>query len=253
MRRIGEDIRERLDYVPGVRSVERHIRDKWICRHCETLTQAPVAAHVIDRGPATTGLPACVLAAKYLDHLPLYRLDQIFERAGELLTHSTLAVGRRAWRAVAPLADVLRQAILTHRVVHADETPVQMPKPGSKSTHRAYLWAYAPRAFEDLKAVVYDFTEDRAGEHARTFLGDWQGNLICDDYSGYKACFTQGVTEIGCMAHVFRKFFDLHASNKSPLAEKALHYIGNCMRLSVKSKIRVQTSDNEYGGKRRDY
>src|SRR5690606_12562796 len=66
-----------------------------------------------------------------------------------------------------PLADALRQAILAHRIVQADETPVQMLKPGTKKTHRAYLWAYAPGAFEDLKAVVYDFTEGRAGEHAR--------------------------------------------------------------------------------------
>ena len=227
LQRIGEDISEKLDYVPGVASVERHIRGKWVCRHCETLTQAPVPAHVIDKGLATTGLLAYVLVAKYLDHLPLYRLEQIFDRAGVSLSRSTLA----QWVGVCglqlqPLADALRQAILTHRVVHADETPVQMLKPGSKSTHRAYLWAYAPGAFEDLKAVVYDFTEGRAGEHARSFLGDWQGNLICDDYSGYKACFTQGVTEIGCMAHARRKFFDLHASNKSPLAEQALHYIG---------------------------
>jgi hypothetical protein len=62
-----------------------------------------------------------------------------------------------------------------------------MLKPGNKKTHRAYLWAYAPGAFEDLKAVVYDFCESRAGEHARTFLGEWRGSLVCDDYAGYVA------------------------------------------------------------------
>ncbi|WP_415792854.1 IS66 family transposase [Bordetella tumulicola] len=227
LQRIGEDISEKLDYVPGVASVERHIRRKWVCRNCETLIQAPVPAHVIDKGLATTGLLAYVLVAKYLDHLPLYRLEQIFDRAGISLSRSTLA----QWVGVCgvqlqPLVDALRQAILAHRVVHADETPVQVLKPGSKSTHRAYLWVYAPGAFEDLKAVVYDFTEGRAGEHARTFLGDWHDSLVCDDYSGYKACFTQGMTEIGCMAHARRKFFDLHASSKSPLAEQALQYIG---------------------------
>ena len=74
-------------------------------------------------------------------------------------------------------------------VLHADETPVAMLKPGNKKTHRAYLWAYTPGAFEDLKAVVYDFCESRASEHARTFLGDWSGGLVCDDFSGYKASF----------------------------------------------------------------
>lgn len=227
LQRIGEDVSEKLDYIPGVLQVERHVRGKWVCKECQTLTQAPVPAHVIDKGLPSTGLLAHVLVAKYADHLPLYRQEKIFERAGMKLARSTLAdwVGTSGVH-LQPLADALRDAILAHRVVHADETPVQMLKPGTKKTHRAYLWAYAPGVFEPLKAVVYDFTEGRAGEHARHFLGDWQGSLICDDYSGYKACFTQGVTEIGCMAHARRKFFELHVANKSQLAEQALHYIG---------------------------
>ncbi|MBM9960719.1 IS66 family transposase, partial [Pseudomonas aeruginosa] len=84
----------------------------------------------------------------------------------------------------------------------------------------------APSPFADLKAVFYDFRPSRAGEHARSFLGDWQGKLVCDDFVGYKASFEQGVTEIGCMAHARRKFFDLHAANQSQLAEQALQYIG---------------------------
>ena len=121
-----------------------------------------------------------------------------------------------------PLVDALKTEVLGHRVLHGDETPVVMLKPGNGKTHRAYLWAYAPGAFEDMKAVVYDFCESRAGEHARTFLGDWRGSLICDDYAGYKASFSQGVTEAGCLAHARRKFFDLHAANKSLIAEFAL-------------------------------
>ncbi|MEO8646696.1 IS66 family transposase, partial [Pseudomonas sp.] len=77
-----------------------------------------------------------------------------------------------------------------------------------------------------LKAVVYDFSPSRAGEHARNFLGTWNGKLVCDDFAGYKAGFELGITEIGCMAHARRKFFDLHAANKSQLAEQALHSIG---------------------------
>ncbi|KPY78062.1 Transposase, partial [Pseudomonas syringae pv. spinaceae] len=74
-------------------------------------------------------------------------------------------------------------------------------------------------------AVVYDFSPSRAGEHARNFLHDWKGKLVCDDFGGYKASFELGVTEIGCMAHARRKFFELHATNKSMLAEQALRYI----------------------------
>jgi transposase len=125
-----------------------------------------------------------------------------------------------------PLVDALKADMLRRSVLHADETPVQMLKPGNGKTHRAYLWAYAPGAFEDLKAVVYDFCETRAGENARAFLGEWKGSLVCDDFAGYKAGFAHGVTEAGCLAHARRKFFDLHASSKSQVAESALQQIG---------------------------
>ena len=125
-----------------------------------------------------------------------------------------------------PLVDALKDEMLQHSVLHADETPVQMLKPGNGKTHRAYLWAYAPGAFEDLKAVVYDFCETRAGENARAFLGEWRGSLVCDDFAGYKASFAHGMTEVGCLAHARRKFFDLHASSKSQVAESALQQIG---------------------------
>ena len=82
LRRIGEDVAEKLDYAPGIFTVERHVRGKWVCTTCETLVQAPVPAHVIDKGLPTTGLLAQVLVAKYADHLPLYRQEAIFERAG---------------------------------------------------------------------------------------------------------------------------------------------------------------------------
>src|SRR3546814_19590536 len=105
-----------------------------------------------------------------------------------------------------------------------------MLKPGTKATHRAYLWAYAPGAFEGLQAVVYDFTEGRAGAHAREFFGDWAGSLVCDDYAGYKACFTQAIVEVGCMAHARRKFFDLPAAPHTPIAEQAVRPIRSARR-----------------------
>ncbi len=91
LKRIGEDVSEKLDYTPGVATVERHIRGKWACTDCKTLTQAPVPAQIIDKGIATAGLLAQVLVAKYADHLPLYRQESIFARAGVDLPRSTLA------------------------------------------------------------------------------------------------------------------------------------------------------------------
>ena len=223
MKRVGEDVAEKLDYAPGVFTVERHIRGKWACAQCETIHQVPVDPHIIDKGIPTTGLLAQVLVAKYADHLPLYRQEAIFGRAGLAIPRSTLAqwVGSCGVQ-LQPLVDAMRTELLQRRVLHADETPVSMLKPGNGKAHRAYLWAYATGAFENIKAVVYDFCESRSGEHARRFLGDWRGSLTCDDFSGYKALIASGVTEVGCLAHARRKFFDLHAANQSQIAEVAL-------------------------------
>ncbi|WP_449123895.1 IS66 family transposase [Pseudomonas viridiflava] len=227
LQRIGEDVSEKLDYTPGVFTVERHVRGKWACRQCETLVQAPVPAQVIDKGIPTAGLLAHVMVAKFADHLPLYRQEKIFGRAGLPIARSTLAqwVGQTGVQ-LQPLVDALRDTVLAEDVIHADETPVQMLAPGQKKTHRAYVWAYSTTPFSALKAVVYDFSPSRAGEHARNFLGAWNGKLVCDDFAGYKAGFEKGITEIGCMAHARRKFFDLHVANKSQLAQQALHSIG---------------------------
>ena len=84
--------------------------------------------------------------------------------------------------------------------------------------------------------MVYDFSPSRAGEHARNFLGQWNGKLVCDDFAGYKASFQQGITEIGCMAHARRKFFDLHATNKSQLAEQALLSIGGLYEIERQAR-----------------
>jgi transposase len=87
-----------------------------------------------------------------------------------------------------------------------------------------------------LAAVVYDFSPSRAGEHACNFLQGWKGKLVCDDFGGYKASFELGVTEIGCMAHARRKFFELHVTNKSQLAEQALRYIQ--LLYEIESEVR---------------
>jgi transposase len=232
LKRIGEDVSEKLDYLPGVFSVERHVRGKWVCAQCETLIQAPVLPHVIDKGLPTTGLLAQVLVAKYADHLPLYRQEAIFERAGLGLSRSTLAqwVGACGVE-LQPLVEALKAALLTRPVLHADETPVAMLKPGHGKTHRAYLWSYGTTVFDPLKAVVFDFAESRAGRHVQTFFGQdtdgaWRGTLVCDDYSGYKALFGERIAEAGCLAHARRKFFELWANHQSTIAEQALAFFG---------------------------
>jgi transposase len=234
LKRIGEDVSEKLDYVPGSFTVQRHVRGKWACTRCQTLIQAPVPACVIDKGLATAGLMAHVTVAKYIDHQPLYRQEGILGRAGFAVPRSTQAewIGAIGVQ-LAPLVQAMREDLLSRRVLHADETPVAMLKPGHGKTHRAYLWSYCTTAWDGLNAVVFDFAESRAGHNARRFLGisedgsgGWRGTLICDDYAGYKQTMSAGVTEAGCLAHARRKFHELWANHSSTLAEHALKLFG---------------------------
>ena len=123
-------------------------------------------------------------------------------------------------------SDLLRRTVL-----HADETPIPMLKPGLGHTHRAYLWSYGTTEYDPAPIVVYDFAEGRSGRHARTFLGDWTGTLVCDDYVGYKALFKKGVIEAGCMAHARRKFHELYTNHRSQLAVEALELFGKLYKV----------------------
>lgn len=225
--KIHEDISEQLDIEPARFFVLRHIRPQYACRQCETITAAPVAPAVIDGGMATSGLLAWVAISKYLDHLPLYRVEQIAARQQVTLSRSTLSewIGRIGV-ALQPLADRLSERLRQQSCLHADETPVRQLDPGKGKTRRAYLWAYRSNNLSgSLPMVVFDYQTSRSGHYAASYLRDWRGALMVDDYSGYKALFVSGVIELGCWAHARRKFFDLHAAGGHPVAAEALQRI----------------------------
>lgn len=222
--KIGEDISEQLDVIPARFFVIRHIRPQYACRSCETITAAPVPPAVIDGGMAAPGLLAWVAVGKYVDHLPLYRLEQIARRSEVNLSRSTMSewIGRMGV-ALQPLADRLSELLKQGAVLHADETPVQQLDPLAGKTRRAYLWAYRSNSLDGgPPIVVFDYRTSRSGQHAADFLNHWQGTLMVDDYGGYKALFREGVTELGCWAHARRKFFDLQAAGNHPVAGAAL-------------------------------
>lgn len=225
--KIGEDISEQLDVEPARFFVRRNIRPQYACRDCDTVTAAAIPPAVIDGGMAAPGLLAWVAVSKFADHLPLYRLEQIAARQGGPLARSTLAewLGK-VGVALQPLSDRLAELLRQRPCLHADETPVRQLDPGQGKTKHAYLWAYRSSPLAPGPAIiVFDYQSGRAGAHARAFLGTWRGHLMVDDYAGYKALFADGVTELACLAHVRRKFFELHAANGSPVAAEALRRI----------------------------
>jgi transposase len=228
MRKVGEDVTEILEYIPGRFEVIRHIRPACSCRQCEAMAQMPMPALPIPRAQAGAGLLAHVLIAKFCDHLPLYRQAEIYARDGVDLDRATLAswVGKAAWL-VEPLAG---------SVIHADDTPVPVLAPGNGKTKEGRFWVYLrderPHAGTAPPAVLYRYTPDRKGEHCREHLAAFQGHLHADGYPGFAKLYEEkdgkpaSVTEVACWAHVRRKFFDEHQSHGSPIAGEALAKIG---------------------------
>ena len=232
---IGEHVSEKLDVKPLEFFVRKAIYPQYACRTCQTITAAPVAPSIVDRGRAAPGLIAQVAISKYVDHLPLYRQEAIYARSGVAIGRTSLAewLGA-AGVALQPLVAAMRGLLLSHPVLHADETPVAMLDPGAGKTKRAYLFAY--RTATDHPIVVFDFCTSRSGRHAKHFLGEYRGALMVDDYSGYKALFANGVTELGCWAHARRKFVDQHKASGSQIAQQAITRIAALYQIEAKAR-----------------
>jgi transposase len=232
MRKLGEDISEMLDFVPGYFKVLRHVRPKLSCGHCARVIQLPAPSRPIERGIPAPGLLAQVIAAKYADHCPLYRQQAIYERAGVDLDRATLAdwIGAAA-RLLAPLVDVVGRYVLAAEKVHTDDTPVPVLDPGRGKTKTGRLWTYVrddrPAASRDPPAVWYRYSPDRKGEHPQTHLKRFCGILQADAYSGYSVLYErEQIVEAACWAHARRKFYDLYVAHRSPLAAEAIRRIG---------------------------
>lgn len=237
LERIGQEVSEQLDCVPAQFFVLRHIRGKYACACCRTIQAAPMPAQVIDKGIPAPGLLAQVVVAKHDDHLPLYRQSEIYARCGVQIPRSSMAqwIGICGVR-LTPLAEALRDFIVGHDVVHADETPVKLLAPGKGKTSRAYVWVYRTTNFVAQRAVYYDFSTGRGGENARRVLQGFGGTLVSDDFSGYHALQSQGVTAALCMAHARRKLFEAHQFNGSPIAGQAVALIAKLYEIEREAR-----------------
>jgi hypothetical protein len=168
---------------------------------------------------------------KYCDHLPLYRQSQIFKREGVDLDRSTLAdwVGKST-ALLEPLAKAIERHVLSGPAIFADDTPVKMLSPGAGKTKTARLWAYVrderPWASEAPPAAFYRFSRDRKGEQPVGHLKNYKGWMHADGYSGFNELYRSGhIHEVACMAHIRRKFVDVHKSQGSAIAEEAIKRI----------------------------
>ena len=245
--KLGEDITETIESVPRTWKVIQTVREKFSCRDCETIDQAPAPFHATPRGFAGPSLLAMILFEKYGQHQPLNRQSERYAREGVELSVSTLAdqVGACTF-ALAPLTQRLEAYVFAAERLHGDDTTVPVLAKGKTDTGR--LWTYVrddrPFGGQASPAAIFYYSRDRRKEHPEAHLVNYTGILQADAYGGYNPVFAAArqpnpLTAAYCWAHARREFFKLadidtlarkKAKGKtdvviSPLALEAVHRI----------------------------
>jgi len=223
--RIGETIRERLDYAPSSVFVREIAQQTYACRSCERAARDPQFAapafppEPVPRSGVGAGLLAQVIVSKCVDHLPLYRQESIFARHGWPVSRTRLC---DLVAACATLLEPVYRAMIVRLkasfAIHADESPVKLLQP----RRTAYAWLYLGDAANPY--TLFDFTPGRGEEYPAAFLSGYSGFVHADGYAGYNPIHGSGSRHLGCWAHVRRKFVEARTNNATKASE-ALAYI----------------------------
>lgn len=226
LRKIGETITESREVIPRQWIVVQTVREKFICKACEAITQPPAPFHPIPRGSAGPNLLAMILFNKFGLHQPLNRQSETYAAEGMSLSVSTLSdyVGH-CTILLRGLVDLIEAHVLAAERIHHDDTTVPVMAAGKTITGRIWAAVRDDRPFGggDPPAVVYYYTRDRTGAHPQRQLARYCGILQADAYTGYEALYAPGrkpgpILEAACWAHARRPFYKEARLSGAPLA-----------------------------------
>ncbi len=215
--KLGEDVTETLEVIPSRWKVIQHVREKFTCRDCEKISQAPAPFHVIARGWAGPSLLAMIAFEKFGQHQPLNRQAERYAKEGVPLSLSTLADQVGAVCAVMqPIFERLEAHVFAAERLHGDDTTVPVLAKGKTDIGRCWTYVRDDRPFGGPAppAAVFYYSRDRRGEHPQGHLARWSGVLQADAYGGYDALYHGGrspgaIHQALCWAHGRRKLFEL--------------------------------------------
>jgi transposase len=227
----GEGISEQPEIVPMQIRVIKHVRKVYGCRDCETAPiTADKSAQLIEKSMATPNVLAMLLTTKYVDSLPLHRFEKVLGRHGVNIPRQTLA----RWviqcgEYLQPLLNLMRDRLLESRVIHCDETRVQVMKErGREPTSQSWMWVQTGGP-PNQPVILFDYSTSRAQEVPSRLLEGDRGYLMTDDYAGYNALGAQsGVERSGCWAQARRKLVEaqkVQPKGKTGRADIALNLI----------------------------
>jgi transposase len=235
LKQIGWEISEKLEYRPGRLIVNVYKRPKYSANDLEGpgVLMASMPDHPIERCKADVGLIAYIIVSKFADHLPLYRQNGIFEREGVDIPRATQTSWvLQTYEALNPLEKALKLAVLEGDILHTDDSIIPLQVKGRGKVQKARLWAYV-RGGTDPPLTVYDFSHDRSKKRPLDFLGDYQGYVQADAYSGYDELFRrEGVIEVGCWVHT-RRHFDEAVSSRKLEATEIMARIGQLYKIEA--------------------
>ena len=240
MTRIGEDKSEQLDIIPAKIQIIEHIKCKYACKGCAaSIKTAKAAAQPIPKSIASPGLLAYVATAKFCDHLPLYRQENIFRRMNVDIARNTLAHWViKSSILLRPLYHCLLHEINADTIAYADETRVQVLKEKDRPAEaNSFMWCFIGGA-PPRRSVIYHYNRSRAHTVIEELLPDFSGYLHCDGYGGYDAyAGDHNVTLAACWMHCRRKFYEVAKLVKSPgLADKAVKLIAKLYKVEKSIK-----------------
>lgn len=253
---IGEEVSEQLEIVPMQIRVIKHIRKVYGCRGCET---APVTAdkpaQLIEKSMASPSVLAMLLTTKYVDGLPLHRFEKVLSRHGIDISRQTLA----RWviqcgEHLQPLLNLMRDRLLESRVIHCDETRVQVLKePDREATSQSWMWVQTGGP-PGKPVILFDYSTSRAQEVPSRLLESYCGYLMTDDYAGYNAVAVQpGIERMGCWAHARRKFVEaqkVQPKGKTGRADIALNLINKLY--GIERDLKDASDEQRHQGRQQD-
>ena len=223
-KKMGEEITEVLEYEPGELYVKKYIRNKYAKQNNEGVLIGELPPRPLEKVMAGEGLLAQIIIDKYVDHLPLHRQMQRFERSGVKLAYSTLSDWvSNTCKLITPLFEALKKQVLQSPYLHVDETPIKvLDKKKEGETHRGYYWVYQNSID---KIVFFDYQEGRGRDGPMEILQNFTGYLQSDGYNVYDIFDKkENITLIHCMAHA-RRMFNEALDNDRRVAEHAMKEI----------------------------
>jgi len=250
-------VRRELKLIPAKATIVEHVQVTYSCRCCEKnaisvpVIKAPMPQPLIKGSFASPEAIAHIMVQKFVMGIPLYRQEQDWKRQGVLLSRQTMSnwLIRATEDWLEPVYDALKEWLLTHEVLHADETTLQvLREPGKSAQSKSYMWLYRTSGDAGAPIVLYEYQPSRGKEHPKTFLHGWGGYLHTDGYAGYHSLPPE-ITVVGCWAHARRKFDEALKSASKPEQQNSGAFRGKryCDKLfAIEKRLAVLSAEDRH-------